>query len=306
MGGNPTAKATFSIVAADPQTGEAGVAVQSKYFAVGSVVPWVRSGVGAVATQAAGVAAYGPGILGLLADGLAPDAALERALADDDGRETRQLGVVAADGTAACWTGSECNPWAGDRFGHGYAVQGNILAGEPVVAAMEAAWRETEGSFAHRLVTALEAGQAAGGDVRGQQSAAVLVERLGAGEQTREGIDRVCDLRVDDHPEPIAELRRLLGLHERWEAMRVAWSEYAAGRYAEAAALAERAVARFGDEPILVYNLACYRALDGRHEEALALLRRCLPHDESLREQARVDEDFAALRDREEFGRLVS
>ena len=303
---DPTWKATFSIVAADPERGEVGVAVQSKYFAVGAVVPRARAGVGAVATQAAGVAAYGPRVLAELERGASPGEAIERVLAGREGRETRQLGAVAATGAAACWTGSDCNPWAGHRWGHGYAVQGNILAAEAVVLEMERAWLETEGSLAHRLVSALEAGQAAGGDARGQQSAAVLVERLGAGAETRQGIDRVCDLRVDDHPEPIAELRRLLGVHERWEAMRAGWSAYAAGRYAEAAALAEEALERFGEDPLLVYNLACYRALEGRHDEALALLRRCTEADASLREQARFDDDFAAIREREEFLSLVT
>ncbi len=134
---------------------------------------------GAVATQAAGVAVYGPRALALLEEGVAPDEALARVLADDAGRETRQLGVVAADGRAAAHTGSECLAWAGHRVGDGYAVQGNILAGQAVVTEMERAFLETAGSLAERLVASLEAGQAAGGDSRGQQSAAIVVERVG-------------------------------------------------------------------------------------------------------------------------------
>src|SRR6266536_401688 len=148
-------KCTFSICARDPAAPEVGCAVQSRYFAVGSVVPWARAGVGAVATQAAGVAAYGPRVLALLAEGLAPDAAISRVLADDPERETRQLGVVAADGRAAAHTGSDCLAWAGHRVGDGYSVQGNILAGEAVVAEMERAFLETGGSLAERLVSAL-------------------------------------------------------------------------------------------------------------------------------------------------------
>ena len=195
-------RGTFSIVAADGP--EVGCAVQSRYFAVGSVVPWAKAGVGAVATQAAGVAVYGPQTLAFLEGGLGPEAALEQVLAGDPGRESRQLGAVVPDGSSASFTGAECLAWAGHRTGDGYAVQGNILAGEAVVVEMERAFLETGGSLAERLVSALEAGQAAGGDSRGQQSAAIVVEREGAASESREGIDRVCELRVEDHPAPIA------------------------------------------------------------------------------------------------------
>src|SRR2546423_7001487 len=208
-------RGTFSIVAFDPENGDVGVAVQSKYFAVGAVVPWARAGVGAVATQAAGRAAYGPEILDLLTRGLEPSEAIERALADDERRETRQLGVVDAHGRAAAFTGSECNEWASHATGPGYAAQGNILAGKAVVDEMARAFEDTSGALAERLVAALEAAQAAGGDRRGQQSAALVVERPGGIPGNREGIDRIVDLRVDDHPEPIRELRRLLDLHTR-------------------------------------------------------------------------------------------
>jgi uncharacterized Ntn-hydrolase superfamily protein len=298
-------KATFSIVAADPATGEVGVAVQSKYFSVGLVVPWAEAGVGAVATQAAGVAAYGRRGLGELRNGAEPEEALRRVLAGDAGRETRQLGIVAADGRAAAWTGSECQPWAGHRTGPGYAVQGNILAGEAVVEEMERAWLETTGSFGHRLVAVLEAGQAAGGDARGQQSAALVIERSGASRETREGIDRVCDLRVEDHAEPIAELRRIFGIWERWEAMRSSWQAAERGDLEAAVAHGERALALDPEDPMLAYNLACYRALSGRSEEALELLRRSLPRDESLRVHARTDPDLESLRERPEYRELV-
>lgn len=289
-------KATFSIVAVDAVAGEVGVAVQSKYFSVGSVVPWAEAGLGAVATQAAGVAAFGPRVLDELRAVVSPEEALRRVLATDPGRETRQLGVVGADGRTAAWTGSECQPWAGHRTGQGYAVQGNILAGEDVVTEMERAWLETPGALGNRLVAALEAGQAAGGDARGQQSAALVVERLGAGESTREGIDRVCDLRVEDHAEPIAELRRLYGIWERWEAMRASWFAAQRGDVDEAARQAERGLALDPDDALLAYNLACYRALAGRSGEALELLGRALPRDASLRAHARTDPDLESLR----------
>ena len=179
-------RGTFSIVAADLEAGEVGCAVQSKYFSVGSVVPWARAGVGAVATQAAGVAVYGRRALDELAAGADPDAALARVLAGDPERETRQLGIVTADGRAAAFTGASCLDWAGHRTGAGFAVQGNILAGERVVDELARAFEESLGSLATRLVAALEAGQAAGGDKRGQQSAAVVVERIGASADSRE------------------------------------------------------------------------------------------------------------------------
>ena len=298
-------KATFSIVAVDAETGEIGCAVQSRYFAVGNVVPWARAGVGAVATQAAGVAVFGPRILDRLGSGLGPHEAISQVVAADSERETRQLGVVAADGTAAAHTGSECLAWAGHRTGPGYAVQGNILAGEAVVAEMERAYLGTGGALAERLVAALEAGQAAGGDARGQQSAAVLVERPGAAAESREGLDRICDLRVDDHPEPIVELRRLLGIRLVWDALRLATAHHAPGRYGEGVALLASAHERFGDDPMLLYDLACFESLDGRTEDALAHVRRAVELDPGVRAALAVDSDFAALADNAEFRALV-
>ncbi|MGZ4334262.1 MAG: DUF1028 domain-containing protein [Gaiellaceae bacterium] len=288
-------KATFSIVAADVAAGEVGCAVQSRYFAVGAVVPWAKAGVGAVATQAAGVAAYGPRVLSLLEEGVEPTAVLDRALADDPGRESRQLGVVTADGHAAAHTGSECLAWAGHLVGEGYAVQGNILAGESVVAEMEQAFLGTGGSLAERLVAALEAGQAAGGDARGQQSSALVVERTGAAAESREGMDRVCELRVEDHPEPIVELRRLLGIQQVWDALRRASFFHEPGGYAEGAAVLRDALARHGDDPVLLYDLACFESLAGDIDEALEHIARSLELDPKLGPGAAVDSDLAAL-----------
>jgi uncharacterized Ntn-hydrolase superfamily protein len=289
-------KSTFSIVAADLEAQEVGCAVQSRYFSVGSVVSWAQAGVGAVATQAAGVAVYGARALAELAGGAAPEDAIERVLADDPARETRQLGVVTAAGAAAAFTGAECLDWAGHRVGAGFAVQGNILAGEAVVDGMARAFEETTGPLVGRLVAALEAGQAAGGDRRGQQSAAVVVERLGAGAESREGIDRICDLRVEDHAEPIAELRRLVGIWTAWDAQRRANALYESGD-PEAAAGILRAALSSGDEaPMLLYNLACYESLAGRRDDALAHLRRSIELDESFRALAADDRDFDPIR----------
>lgn len=271
--------------------------MESKYFSVGSVVPWAAAGVGAVATQAAGVAVYGRRALEELARGASPDEALERVLDGDEGRETRQLGVVGADGRAAAFTGRECLDWAGHRVGAGFAVQGNILAGEAVVAAMEHAFEKTVGPLVERLVAALEAGQSAGGDRRGQQSAAVVVERVGARSESREGIDRICDLRVEDHPEPIAELRRLVGIWTSWDAARRAYRLAEEGRHTEAAGAMRRALDRDPDDAMTLYNLACFESLAGAREDALAHLRRSVALDPSYRELAASDRDFDPIRD---------
>ncbi len=203
---------TFSIVARDPHTGDLGVAVQSKFLAVGAVVPWARAGVGAVATQAWANTAWGPDGLALMSAGLSAQEALDRLVAADPDAAHRQAGLVDARGGAATFTGQACLHWAGGRLGPGYACQGNILTGEATVAAMAEAFERTAGGLWDRLVAALSAGQAAGGDSRGQQSAALLVVREGGGYGGRN--DRFIDLRVDDHPTPIDELRRLLELHK--------------------------------------------------------------------------------------------
>jgi uncharacterized Ntn-hydrolase superfamily protein len=202
---------TFSIVAVDLESGEIGVAVQSKFLSVGAVVPWSRAAVGAVATQSFANTTFGPRGLELLGRGVAPDAALEELLAADGGRESRQVGIVDARGRAASFTGGECIPWAGGRIGNGFAAQGNCLAGASVVDALAETFQAARGTLSHRLVAALAAAQAAGGDKRGQQSAALIVEKPGGGYGAFN--DRYVDLRVDDHPHPIDELARILELH---------------------------------------------------------------------------------------------
>jgi uncharacterized Ntn-hydrolase superfamily protein len=205
--------ATFSIAARDPETGDLGVAVQSRFFGVGVVVPWVRADVGAVATQAMANPRYGPEGLDLLDDGVGAEEVVTRLTGADEGREARQLGVVDARGGAAAFTGKRTFRTAGHHVGEGYCCQGNILAGQGVLKAMAAAFEASEGALAERLVKALAAGQAAGGDRRGRQSAALLVARRHGGYLRAN--DRYVDIRVDDHPTPIAELGRLLALHRR-------------------------------------------------------------------------------------------
>jgi uncharacterized Ntn-hydrolase superfamily protein len=204
---------TFSIVAVDAEAGEAGVAVQSKFLACGSVVPWARGGVGAVATQAFAEVTFGPRGLDLLASGSSPSDALEALLAEDPKREERQVGIVDAAGRAASFTGKECFDWAGGETGEGFACQGNILASAEVVAGMASSFRSTAGRpLAERLVEALRAGQRAGGDRRGQEAAGLYVAKPGGGYGGNH--DRYIDLRVDHHAEPIEELARLLDLHK--------------------------------------------------------------------------------------------
>src|SRR5215208_1280092 len=203
--------ATFSIVGFDPETNSLGVAVQSKFLAVGSIVPWARAGVGAVATQAMANYNYGPRGLELMGSGETADETVEGLTSADEDREHRQIGVVDGRGRAATFTGSECFEWAGGATGEYYAVQGNILVGGETVEAMARTYRETQGDLATRLLSALDAGQAAGGDSRGKQSAALLVVREGGGYGGDN--DSLLDLRVDDHPEPIRELIRLRSLH---------------------------------------------------------------------------------------------
>ncbi len=202
---------TFSIVAFDPETDALGVAVQSKFLAVGAIVPWARAGVGAVATQAMANYNYGPRALDLMSRGKTAAETVEALISADDEREHRQLGVVDAEGRAATFTGSECFEWAGGATGNHYAAQGNILVGGETVEAMANTFENTVGDLAGRLLAALDAGQEAGGDSRGKQSAALLVVREGGGYGGDN--DRLLDLRVDDHPDPIRELIRLRGLH---------------------------------------------------------------------------------------------
>lgn len=201
---------TFSIVARDPVNGDLGVAVASKFLAVGSVVPWARAGVGAIATQALANVTYGQDGLHALNRGSDAESVLARLIEADDGRSERQLGIVDARGGAASHTGTGCLVWAGGRVADGLAVQGNILAGPEVVDAMMAAFGATSGSLPDRLLAALLAGDRAGGDARGRQSAALLVVRAGGGYGGT--TDRWIDLRVDDHADPVPELRRLLDI----------------------------------------------------------------------------------------------
>jgi uncharacterized Ntn-hydrolase superfamily protein len=206
--------ATYSIAACDPDASQWGVAVQSKFLAVGSVVPWAEPHVGAIATQAYANPRYGPDGLALLREGRSAQEVVDALVAADDGRAERQLGVVDARGRAASYTGEKCLDWAGGRTGDGYAAQGNILVSAATVDALAETFESTRGRpLAERLIDALAAAQEAGGDSRGQQSAALLVVEKDGGYAGLS--DVLVDLRVDDHERPIEELRRLYGLHRQ-------------------------------------------------------------------------------------------
>jgi uncharacterized Ntn-hydrolase superfamily protein len=202
---------TFSIVGYDPQAQEWGVAVQSKFLCVGAMVSWARAGAGAVATQSYCNTSFGPEGLALMEQGASAQEALDRLIAADEGRARRQVGMIDAAGRAATFTGAECHDWAGGLTGSHYAAQGNILVSGATVEALAKTFETAQGELADRLVAALAAGQAAGGDRRGQQSAAVLVVREGGGYGGFN--DRYLDLRVDDDPAPIQRLQALVDLH---------------------------------------------------------------------------------------------
>ncbi|MEW6338644.1 MAG: DUF1028 domain-containing protein [Acidobacteriota bacterium] len=295
----PPQPATFSIAAADAESGEVGVAVASRFFAVGTVVPHARAGVGAVATQAFAHTLFGPRGLDLLERGATPDETLAVLLRADGDRDRRQVGIVDARGASITFTGTGANAWAGGRRGPGYAIQGNILAGEAVVAAMEQAYLASSGRpLAERLYLSLEAGDAAGGDARGRQSAALLVCRAGAGYGGF--TDRAVDLRVDDHPEPFAEMERLLALglvNDMWNRGWTAFTQRSfpeALKWQEACALrAERTPAML---PEVLYDLAAIRLAGGDPAGARAALDRAVALNPRLAAQAAVDDDLAALR----------
>ena len=297
--------ATFSIVARDPETQELGVAVASRFFSVGSVVPYAQAGAGAVATQANANVTFGPRGLELLSRKASAKETLDILLRGDAGSgvKGRQVGIVAADGSSATYTGPEANAWAGGRNGPNYAVQGNILASEQVVAAMEKAFLETKGTLARRMYVALAAGDAAGGDSRGKQSASLLVVREGAG--FNGGSDRAIDIRVDDHADPFRELGRLLGYAEMNYAWNRAWTAFTQQRYAEALVAQEHAATLAPENPELLYDLAVIRLAAGKRAEALPALEKALKLNPKLKKQAGVDKDLDALRADPAFQALI-
>ena len=252
---------TFSIVAADPDAGDWGIAVASKFPCVGAVVPWARAGVGAVATQAWANTSFGPDGLALMGEGIAAEDALRRLLDADEGRADRQVGLVDAGGRAATFTGEKCMDWAGGIAGDDFAAQGNILVGDEVVREVARAFRATEGDVSDRLLAALLAGDAAGGDRRGRQSAALLVVREGGGYEGRN--DRYIDLRVDDHPDAPTELARLFAV---WDTTMLVRNDPLLPAKPDLVADLQRrlaAIGRYGGDPTGAYDDATRNALAG-------------------------------------------
>ncbi|HMF89943.1 MAG TPA: DUF1028 domain-containing protein [Candidatus Angelobacter sp.] len=233
---------TFSIVAIDPQNGEMGVAVASRYFSVGSVVPWAMADVGAVATQANVNVGYGPQAIDLLRQGLTAQEVLKKLLADDKfpGKDGRQIAIVDAKGNVAAYTGPNAPTWAGDRQGKTWSAQGNILVGAQVPENMGKAFEATSGELAEKLFAALKAGDAAGGDSRGRQSASILIVRKGGGRNTNN--DRYVYINVDDNPDPFTELRRLLYLNLAYNYGDQTFKAIDAGNVEKARAAAQKAV----------------------------------------------------------------
>jgi uncharacterized Ntn-hydrolase superfamily protein len=262
---------TYSIVARDPATGDMGVAVQSHWFSVGSIVTWASAGVGAIATQSFVEPAYGPRGLELMKSGLSAKQALDALLLVDEGRDVRQVAFVDTDGNVAAHTGAKCIEAAGHHVGDGYSVQANMMLNDKVVPAMAKAYESAEGDLAERLMAALEAAQAAGGDIRGKQSAAMLIVKS---ESTgRSWADRVLELRIEDHPTPIAELRRLLQIHRAYEHMN-------AGDLAVEHDDLKLAMAEYGEAAELLpgnvevqYWAAVTLATSGELEQALPIFR---------------------------------
>jgi uncharacterized Ntn-hydrolase superfamily protein len=262
---------TFSIVARDPASGWMGVAVQSHWFSVGSVVTWAEAGVGAVATQSMVEVSYGPLGLALMRAGKSPAEALKSLLAGDEGSQLRQVAMVDASGRVAVHTGDRCIVEAGHQSGDGYSVQANMMANAKVWPAMADGYENSQGDLAERMLAALAAGQSVGGDIRGKQSAAILIV---ADKSTgRPWADRRMELRVEDHPEPIQELRRLVQIHKAYELMNQGDERLASGKVEEALQ-AYQAAARLAPQ---IDELPFWEAVTladiGRLEDALPIFQ---------------------------------
>jgi uncharacterized Ntn-hydrolase superfamily protein len=261
---------TYSIVARDPATGEMGVAVQSHWFSVGTVVGWGEAGVGVVATQSMVNPAFGPGGLELLRKGKTAKEAVDELVAGDEAREVRQLAVLDAKGGVAAFTGKRCVPACGHAEGAGFSVQANMMANATVWPAMAKAFENAEGLLAERMIAALEAAEAEGGDFRGRQSAALLVVRGTATGKVWE--DRVIDLRVEDDPSPVGELKRLLRVHRAYENMNRGDVAVEKGDMAAAMRYYGTARSMYPENEEVTFWSAATLASNGRMDEALPML----------------------------------
>jgi uncharacterized Ntn-hydrolase superfamily protein len=276
---------TYSIVARDDRSGDLGVAVQSHYFGVGSLVSWAEAGVGAIATQSVADPAYGQRGLDLMREGASAPEALHRLLAEDRQERVRQVAFIDRHGRVATHTGARCIREAGHRVADGVSAQANIMERPTVPDAMVAAFRSAGGDLAERMVVALEAAEGEGGDLRGRQSAALVVVAPRASGRPTE--DRIFDLRVDDHPDPVAELRRLLGLRRAYERVDLGDELAAAGDVEAALAEYTAAHAEQPDSPELAFWHGVALAANGREQEARPLLDRAYAQGEGWRELLR-------------------
>jgi len=280
---------TYSIVARDPVSGELGVAVQSHWFSVGSVVSWARAGVGAVATQSLAEPAYGPRLLERLERGKAPDHALQSLLREDSEAHYRQVAAVGASGAVVAHTGGSCIPYAGDSQGDGFSVQANMMATPDVWPAMARTFEQAEGSLPRRLLAALDAGEVAGGDVRGRQSAALLVVPA-EGEPWRARVE----LRVEDDPEPLGELARLLTLREAYDLAEEADELLGQGRQAEAAGRYRQAAELAPESAELAFWAGLSLVQGGETAAGIAKVRQAIDsHDGWSDLLARLDPELA-------------
>lgn len=263
---------TYSIVARDPATGDLGVAVQSHWFSVGSVVPWAESGVGAVATQSFAEPSYGPLGLDLMRAGKSAPEALRALVAADENRDVRQVAMVDAQGRVAVHTGAKCIPAAGHEAGEGFTVEANLMADDRVWPAMAKAYREAKGDLAERMLCALEAAESVGGDIRGRQAAAILVVR--AKPSGKPWADRLFDLRVEDNPAPLAELRRLVKLQRAYNHASAGDDFVAAGKVDEALKEYSAAAQLAPDVLELPYWQAVALASNGHVDESLPIFKK--------------------------------
>jgi len=294
---------TFSIVARDSVTGELGIAVASRFFSVGSVVPWAKADVGAVATQSFANTSFGWRGLELLEKGATPEEIVQIFQRSDKDFASRQFGIVAANGKSVTFTGEKCNAWAGGRSGSNYAIQGNILAGESVVTAMEEVYLNSKGTLADRLYAALLAGERNGGDSRGKQSAALLVVKKNAGYGGF--TDRAIDIRVDDHLEPFKELGRLLDFGQMNYSWNEGWTLFTQKKYSEALPHMERTAKIAPDNPEVLYDLAVIRLAAGKKNLALKALDKAISLNPKLKKQAQGDTDLDNLKNDPEFIKII-
>lgn len=301
---DPDAMSTFSIVARDPAAGELGMGVQSKAFAAGNRAMTIKGGVAVIAHQAAANPMYGAIGLELLATGMTPERALEFMLRSDEARDRRQVAILDAQGRTAAWTGNGANDWKGHRCGTNYCAQGNILTGAEVVDAMVRSFESSSGPLAERLLAALDAAQAAGGDARGMQSGAIVVVRPLAGSGGFS--DRVIDIRVDDHRTPLAELRRLLNMVRSGQLLSEANRKATDGDFAAATDTGLKATALSPENDNAWVALASIHLRAGRKPAALDALRKAIELNPANRRQLPRNRNFEALHADPEFRRLTT